>query len=302
MARRTKGRKVNGILLLDKSVGMSSNQALQKARYLLQAQKAGHTGSLDPIATGLLPLCFGEATKLSQYLLESRKSYRAGIRLGEMTTTGDAEGEVVEQNPVQVTRSQIEQALANFSGDIQQVPPMYSALKHQGQPLYKLARQGIEVERQPRNVTVYRLELASQANDFIELGIQCSSGFYVRSLAHDLGQALGCGAHVVSLRRTGVAGFDISAAVTLDQLEEMSLEQRDAQLIRCDKGITFMPEVKLSTDAAFYLLQGQPVKAMNMPDQGLVRLYGPDQEFMGVGKILDDGRVAPKRLVFSRVQ
>ncbi len=296
MARR-KGNDVHGILLLNKPRGLSSNQALQKARRLFNAKKAGHTGSLDPIATGLLPLCFGEATKVSQYLLESPKRYVAGVRFGVSTTTCDTEGEVVKQTECSVSQEQVQKLLKRFQGEIQQVPPMYSALKHNGQPLYKLARQGIEVERPARSVCVYEVNILSMDNNLLMLDLTVSSGFYVRSLAYDLGEILGCGGHIESLQRTSVGGFDLNQAVSLEALESLSDDERTAQLISADKGITFLPPVELSIDAAYYLVQGQPVKVANAPDSGLVRLYDKNKHFIGIGKVLDDGRVAPKRLL-----
>ncbi len=296
MARR-KGEDIHGILLLDKPRGLTSNRALQTARRLFRARKAGHTGALDPVATGLLPLCFGEATKVSRYLLESPKRYLAGIRFGISTTTCDSEGEIIERKACRVTVAQLQQGLKKFHGDILQTPPMYSALKYQGQPLYKLARQGIEVERPARPVTVYAAGVVALADNLLQLELTVSSGFYVRSLAHDLGKMLGCGAHMESLRRTAVAGFDIDHAVTLEQLQNLSPGERLQQLVPVDRGVDFLPPVVLNVDAAYYLRQGQPVSVANAPAQGLVRLYDRDRRFLGIGRVLDDGRVAPKRLL-----
>jgi len=296
MARR-KGRELHGILLLDKPRGLTSNQALQAARRLFDAKKAGHTGSLDPIATGLLPLCFGEATKVSRYLLESPKRYLAGIRLGVSTTTGDTEGDVVASTDCAVSKKQVQQVLESFQGEILQTPPMYSALKHQGQPLYKLAKQGIEVERQARPVSVYASKIVSLNDNLLMLDLSVSSGFYVRSLACDMGQMLGCGGHIETLRRTAVAGFDIESSVPLDQLGSMSGQERLKLLMPADRGISFLPPVELSQDAAYYLTRGQAVRVASAPDHGLVRLYDKDRRFIGIGRILDDGRVAPKRLL-----
>ena len=214
-------RQVNGVLVLDKPRGMSSNQALQKVRWLLNAEKAGHTGSLDPLATGVLPLCFGEATKFSQYLLDADKGYETLAQLGVTTTTGDAEGEVLERRPVALTAEQIEAALQEFRGPIQQIPPMYSALKKDGQPLYKLARAGEVVEREARSVTIARLELLAWHGEQLRLAVDCSKGTYIRTLVEDLGQQLGCGAHVAELRRTQAGPFDLSQTVTLETLERL---------------------------------------------------------------------------------
>jgi tRNA pseudouridine55 synthase len=302
MGRRSRsGRAVNGILLLDKPEGLTSNAALQEAKRAFQAAKAGHTGSLDPIATGLLPLCFGEATKVSSFFLNADKHYRSVFTLGAATDTGDSEGRVLSTNiDVNFSDDLIESALDEFRGEIDQVPPMYSAIKFRGQPLYKLARQGIEVERKPRQVTVYELSFTRRDEVSLEISLHCSSGFYVRSLAHELGQRLGCGAHVSSLRRIGVGQFSIDDAVSLQSLhEETDLQALDSLLIAMDVGLKHLPGVKLSDDAAYYLCRGQPVKAADVPSNGWVRLYADEAGFLGVGKVLDDGRVAPKRLFNS---
>jgi len=303
--KRSTREAVDGLLLLDKPAGVTSNGALQKAKWLMNAKKAGHTGSLDPIATGLLPLCFGEATKLSSYLLESDKTYETTVQLGEVTETGDREGDVVQKCDVTVSAADIEQALVPFRGDIMQTPPMYSALKRDGQPLYKLARQGIVVEREARPITVHELELLSFDSEAatVDLRMRCSSGFYVRSLAHDLGEALGCGGHVKVLRRTAVAGFDLSGAITIDALEaiEAPAERRN-HLMAPDQGLDHIPPINLSVDAAFYICRGQPVNAGQggFAVDDIVRLYAPEAGFLGIGTILDDGRVAPKRLFALR--
>jgi tRNA pseudouridine55 synthase len=299
MGRRSRsGRAVNGILLLDKPQGLTSNAALQEAKRAFQAGKAGHTGSLDPIATGLLPLCFGEATKVSSFFLNADKQYESVFTLGAATDTGDSEGRVLSTNAdVNISDDVIESALDEFRGEIDQVPPMYSAIKFQGQPLYKLARQGIEVERKPRQVTIYELSFTRRDEVSLEISLHCSSGFYVRSLAHELGQRLGCGAYVSSLRRIGVGRFSIDDAVSLQSLhEETDLQALDNLLIAMDVGLKHLPGVKLSDDAAYYLCRGQPVKAADVPSQGWVRLYADEAGFLGVGMVLDDGRVAPKRL------
>jgi len=298
--RRAKGDAIDGILLLDKDGGMTSNGALQRAKRMLNAQKAGHTGSLDPIATGLLPLCFGEATKVSSFLLESDKAYVTDVQLGVTTETCDIEGEVVTRRSVSVTEAQINAALDAFRGDILQIPPMYSAIKRDGQPLYKLARQGIEVEREPRPVTVHALTLDAfdEQTSVVRLSMRVSSGFYVRTLAFDLGEALGCGGHVVTLRRTEVAGFTLDQSIGLGQLEATEeLSERRKALLPSDVGLAHLPSVTLSVDATFYLCRGQAVRAAELPiADSIVRLYSSDTGFLGLGTVLDDGRVAPRRL------
>ena len=299
MAKRKKNcRELNGILLIDKPHGMTSNQVLQRAKRILQACKAGHTGSLDPIATGLLPLCFGEATKVSQFMLDADKQYWVRIKLGESTTTYDIEGEVVSTGAVNVDRRQIEKALKSFTGTISQLPPMYSAVKQGGQALYKLAREGKEVERNPREVTVYRIDILDFDGEYLELEILCSKGTYVRTIAHDLGQVLGCGAHVVELRRLGVGDFRIDEAVDLEDIEELqSPDEIERLLLPVDEALLGLPDVTLTSLATHYLLQGQPVTARHGQEPGLVRLYSDENAFLGMGEVLDDGRVAPKRLM-----
>ncbi len=295
--RRPGGRNIQGILLLDKPVGLTSNGALQEVKALYKARKAGHTGSLDPIATGLLPICFGEATKISSFFLDADKRYMTVFRFGESTDTGDAEGEVIFTAPVNVSADAIEKALAAFRGRIQQIPPMYSAIKHRGQPLYKLARQGIEIERKPRDVIVYKANWRRLNANSIEVELHCSSGFYVRTLAHEVGERLGCGAHVASLRRVGVGSFSVDNAVSLEQLRHAeSVEDLDRLLIPADEGLADLPDVVLSADAAYYLCRGQPVRASGSPPSGWVRLYAKEAGFLGVGQVMADGRVAPKRL------
>ena len=292
MARQRKGRLLDGILLLDKPVGLSSNQALQRAKRLFFAAKAGHTGSLDPLATGVLPLCFGEATKFSQYLLDADKAYASTFVLGERRSTGDAEGEVLATASAgAISREQVEQALEAFRGAIEQVPSMYSALKHAGQPLYKLARKGQEVERAARPVVVHRLELlAFRPGERAEVDVQleCSKGTYVRSIAEDLGAALGCGGYVSALRRTRAGPFALDQCVTLDAL-----------LLPADTALDALPTVRLTESGGFYLRQGQPVQVPNAPHNGMVRVALETGEFLGVGEILDDGRVAPRRLIVT---
>jgi tRNA pseudouridine55 synthase len=305
MARRRKGRSLDGILVLDKPGGMSSNQALQVVKRLYGAAKAGHTGSLDPLATGVLPLCFGEATKFSRFLLDADKAYASTFVLGVATTTGDAEGEVLEARDTgHLSAEDIETALSRFRGEIEQVPSMFSAIKHNGQPLYKLARQGREVERESRKVTVYALELTGfRPGERAELDvlIRCSKGTYVRSIAEDLGQLLGCGAHVGALRRTQAGPFDASMQVQLATLEALkdngALGEMDRLLQPLDAALGELPLVRVSEAGGFYIRQGQPVQVPNSPCSGMVRMGLETGEFLGVGEILDDGRVAPRRLI-----
>ena len=299
--RRQRGRNVQGILLYDKPLGESSNKALQKVKGLYYASKAGHTGSLDPLATGLLPLCFGGATKVSAFLLDADKRYWTRIKLGETTTTGDSEGELLQQrSAAAITPETLELQLEAFQGDIQQIPPMYSALKHQGERLYKLAREGVEVERQPRHVTIHEIKLLQCDLPEFELEVHCSKGTYIRTLAEDIGDALGCGAHVVGLRRTQVGPFSTDGMVDLPTLEaaaEAGRDALDALLLPVDTALLDWPKVKLNSDSTFYLRQGQPVIVPKAPTQGRVRIYDDQDDFIGVGEILDDGRVAPKRLI-----
>ena len=296
--RRPACNAVDGVLLLDKPLGKTSNQALQTAKRSLNACKAGHTGSLDPIATGLLPLCFGEATKLSHFLLDADKRYQATFRLGQVTTTYDSEGEVVNEVPVSVTRKEIEQAMLAFIGEIEQIPPMYSAIKHGGQALYKLARAGVEVERSPRQVTVNDFRLLALRESEIDVEIACTKGTYIRTLAHDLGQRLGCGAHVTGLRRLAVGKITIEQATPLSALEAIpDIKSRIGLLLPADAMLTEIPVIQLTALAAHYLRQGQPVTARHALRDGWVRLYDETQHFLGVGEVLDDGRVAPRRLL-----
>ncbi len=293
-----RGDNLSGLLLLDKPKGVTSNGALQDAKRLLNARKVGHTGSLDPIATGLLPLCFGSATKLSSLFLNADKTYWTRIRLGERTATGDSEGEVLDRKSVVVSQHDIENALLNFQGEFQQIPPMYSAVKMNGTPLYKLAREGIEIKRNPRNVVVYTMALKSFDGRDLELELKCSHGFYVRGLAHDLGDLLKCGGHVIALRRLAVANLKIEDAVDLSEMAAMpELASRRQVLIPIGDGLSHLPDISLSADAAFYLCRGQAVRADGLPNNGEVRLYTKDVGFLGIGRVTDDGRVAPRRLV-----
>jgi tRNA pseudouridine55 synthase len=290
-------KNINGILLLDKPIGFSSNQALQKIKWLLKAAKAGHTGTLDPLATGLLPLCFGEATKFAHFLTDADKTYIATIKLGATTTTGDAEGEVLTTSPVNVSRSEFEQACQQFTGEISQTPPMYSALKFEGKALYEYARAGVEIERQARLVTIHSIEVNSFAGDVAVVTVTCSKGTYIRTLAEDIGKQLGCGAHLIGLRRTATADYQIAQAVTLEQFEAMSEEERLAALAPPDSAVHYLPAITLDDDGAFYLLQGQAVWRSGTVPSGLLRLYNEQQVFLGLGELQDDGKIAPKRLM-----
>jgi tRNA pseudouridine55 synthase len=299
MGRKNKGRKVHGVVLLDKPLKLSSNHALQRVKRLFDANKAGHTGSLDPLATGMLPICLGEATKVSAFLLDADKTYRFKCKLGETTVTGDAEGDILKTRPFEhVQLADIENYLPELTGDIMQVPPMYSALKKDGQRLYDLARQGIEVERKARPVTIYSLDLISFENGEVELETRCSKGTYVRTLCEDLGELLGCGAYVTELRRTSVGPYQ-SGMMTLDELMglgENGFDALDKIMLELDSGIDDWPVVELDADSAYYIKLGQPVQIARAPTEGLVRIYADDQ-FIGIGKINDDGRVAPKRMM-----
>lgn len=303
MARRskTKGRNVKGVLLLDKPPGLTSNDALQKVKLLYRARKAGHTGSLDKAASGLLPLCFGEATKFSGFLLNADKHYRTIFQLGIQTSTGDAEGDIVFRGETgKLTRKRVEAVLATFLGTVVQVPPMFSALKHKGQRLYKLAHQGLEVDREPREITVHSMDLLDYRGDELELDIRCSKGTYIRTLAEDIGKELGCGAHVKALRRIGVGPYSDENMLTVPELEGIAgtgMQGLDELLLGIDSVVQDMPSVNLVDSVAYYLCQGQPVTVPRAPTRGMLRIYGEDGRFLGVGEVLADGRVAPKRLV-----
>lgn len=301
--RRRGGRNLNGILLLDKATGVTSNGALQMAKKMFAAAKAGHTGSLDPLATGMLPICFGEATKFSQFLLDADKSYRVCAQLGVTTETGDADGEVLETRPVSVSESQVLDELDGFLGQIEQIPSMYSAIKHNGTPLYKLAREGITVERQPRRVTIYEIADAGlEEGDRVHFDVTCSKGTYVRTLVEDLGARLGCGAHVAGLRRLSAGPYPAERMMTLERLGEIKaeggFEAIDEYLLPLSTSVADWPRVSLGDNAAYYLQQGQPVMASERPVDGWVSIYqASTEQFLGVGEILEDGRIAPRRLV-----
>ncbi|EIQ7474335.1 TPA: tRNA pseudouridine(55) synthase TruB [Vibrio parahaemolyticus] len=311
MARRRKGRPINGVILLDKPTGISSNDALQKVKRIYFAEKAGHTGALDPLATGMLPICLGEATKFSQFLLDSDKRYRVIAKLGERTNTSDSDGEVVETRPVDVTLEKLEACIEKFRGESDQVPSMFSALKYQGKPLYEYARKGIEVPRESRKITVYEIILHRFEGDEVEMEVHCSKGTYIRTIVDDLGEMLGCGAHVTMLRRTAVAKYPYEKMVTLEHLNEL-LEQAhreeiaprellDPLLMPMDTAVEDLPEVNLIPELADMVQHGQPVQVLGAPEQGALRLtMGEERLFIGVGEMNDDGKIAPKRLVVFR--
>lgn len=305
---RRRGRDIHGVLLLDKPQGLSSNDALQKVKCLYNANRAGHTGALDPLATGMLPICLGEATKFSQYLLDSDKRYRVIAKLGQWTDTSDADGLIVQARPVNFSVEQLAAALKSFRGDTEQVPSMYSALKHQGKPLYEYARAGIKVERDARPITVYELLLIRHEGDELELEVHCSKGTYIRTIVDDIGEKIGCGAHVIFLRRLALSKYPIERMVTLEQLNEL-VEQAHRQelspadlldplLMPMDSPASDFPRVNLLPEVAVYFKNGNPVRVAGVQAKGLVRVTeGEEKKFIGMGEIDDGGRVAPRRLV-----
>ena len=308
MAKRKSGLNVHGIILLDKRLGVSSNRALQEVRRLFNANKAGHTGSLDPLATGLLPLCFGEATKVSALMLDDDKRYQVVVQLGVMTDTGDAEGEVIQVKPVPVlSQAEVLSCLQQFTGEIDQVPPMYSALKQNGKKLYELAREGVVVDRKARRITIYALELLkfddAQAvtPNQLTLDVSCSKGTYIRSLAEDIGNALGCGGTVTQLRRVVAGQFTIQQAKTIEQLTAMSEQELQDALIRVDEPLEHIPLVSLTSQQAIAINYGQSIEFKLSDDIGsintpaLIRMY-QDDIFLGLGEMGLDGRIAPKKL------
>lgn len=284
------------MLLLDKPTGITSNAALQKARWLLNAEKAGHTGTLDPLATGLLPLCFGEATKFAGELLNADKSYRATLQLGVTTDTADAEGQILLIRPVAVDADTSRAAMADFRGDIEQVPPMYSALKRDGKPLYEYARQGIELEREARRVTIYRLELLSCSEDVLVIDVDCSKGTYIRTLAADLGEKLGCGAHLTALRRTRIGNLDVANAIALEDFEALPADCRDGQLAPTDALLAEVPVVQLDASEVERVLHGQGIRREGTSG-ARYRLYTADSMFIGLGEQSTDGWLNPRRLL-----
>jgi tRNA pseudouridine55 synthase len=290
-------RPLEGVLLFDKPLELSSNTALQKVRRLFQAEKAGHTGTLDPLATGLLPICFGEATKFSMALLDADKTYRALLRLGQTTTTGDAEGEITAEHPVEVGQDDVDAVLAKFRGEIQQLPPMHSALKHLGKPLYEYIRKGETIERELRSVVIHELLLNSFSGNKMDITVRCSKGTYIRTLAEDIGAALGCGAHLIGLRRTAIAHFNLNDAYNWQQLAAMSDEERAACVLPLESLMPDMPRLQLDAEQIKRLAQGQRLGLdTGLPD-GKISLHGP-QGFIGVG-LLQGRRLAPDRLLTS---
>ena len=294
-------RNINGVLLLDKPLGFSSNQALQKVKWLFQAAKAGHTGTLDPLATGLLPICLGEATKFAQYVTDADKTYIATVKFGATTTTGDAEGEVIATSDVRFTRAQLESACQSFHGEISQVPPMYSALKFEGKALYEYAREGVDIERQSRLVTISNITITQFDKDVATITVKCSKGTYIRTLAEDIGNVLGSGAYLIGLRRIETAGYELADAITIEQLEqkikETPVEALQSLLLPIDSAILHLPAVTLNADAAHYLMQGQAVWVSGKVPHGEIRLFDDNARFLGLGFLQEDGKIAPKRLM-----
>ncbi|MDG4948585.1 tRNA pseudouridine(55) synthase TruB [Actinobacillus equuli subsp. equuli] len=299
---RKKGRDVHGVFLLDKPQGMSSNDILQKVKRLFQANKAGHTGALDPLATGMLPICLGEATKFSQFLLDSDKRYQVTAKLGERTDTSDAEGQVVEARAVNVGEAEIIAALDQFRGDILQVPTMFSALKHNGKPLYEYARQGITVEREARPITIFELRFIEYSAPYLTLEVHCSKGTYIRTLVDDLGEVLGCGAHVTVLRRLAVANYPIEAMMSYEDLQNLSenqpLEALDQHLLPLDTAVESLPKINLTAEQTKAVGFGQRVKFENINQTyGQVRLFSENGQFLGVAEITNDNVIRPSRMV-----
>ena len=295
-------RPIDGVLLLDKPRGITSSNAVQQIKNFFQAKKAGHTGSLDPLANGMLPICLGEATKFSQYLLDADKTYLVKVRLGIRTASGDSEAEIISQYPVpKLSKREFEKTLTLFLGVIEQIPPMYSALKHKGQPLYKLVRQGIKVNRKSRCVNIYKLNLLYFRGEIIDLYVHCGKGTYIRTLVDDLGEALGCGAHVIELRRLTVAHYLETQMVSLIRLERecenLNKNSLDNYLLPIESIIIHFPVLKLSNKAVSYLQQGQTVMIPQAPNHGFVRLQTQADQFIGIGEALSDARIAPRRLV-----
>ncbi len=303
MARRKKkkGLPVNGILLLNKPAGISSNHALQQVKHLFQAQKAGHTGSLDPLASGMLPICFGEATKFSSFLLNADKRYTTTATLGITTTTGDSEGEILKrETPPALEKELIEATLNKFRGSIEQVPPMFSALKHQGKPLYELARQGIEIKRKSRKVNIHQLTLITHTNSTLKLEVECSKGTYIRTLVEDIGQELGCGAHVSCLHRNQVSPFAKQTMHTLESLQHMDQAHRDNLLLPIDAGLQELPQIVLNNNQCKDLFYGRPI-AIKLPTTAFIRIYNQQHQFLGVGITNDNQKLQPKRLISESI-
>ncbi len=304
MGRNRKGRDLSGVVVLDKPRDMTSSDAVQHVKSSFNARKVGHTGSLDPLATGVLPLCFGEATKFSRFLLTSDKKYWVKLKLGIRTASGDADGDVVEERSTDgVTQDRIQHALESFRGEIDQIPSMYSAIKYRGKPLYKYARQGVEIERESRRINVYSIELSTFDGSEMTLCVHCSKGTYVRTIVDDLGEQLGCGAHVVELRRLMAGPFKESDMVTFEEIETARADGRlDELLAPISSAVSQWPAVRLSATSAYYIRQGQPVLVPHAPSEGWVQLRescSNDEWFLGMGEIMEDGRVAPRRLILG---
>ncbi|MDX3772930.1 tRNA pseudouridine(55) synthase TruB [Chromatiaceae bacterium AAb-1] len=299
MSQRKNARQLNGILLLDKPLEISSNGILQRVRWLFNAAKAGHTGALDPLASGLLPVCFGEATKFSQFLLDTDKTYQVEATLGIRTDTSDAAGEVISEKPVHCTEETLREAMESFRGAQLQIPTMFSALKYQGQPLYKYARQGIDVPREARPITIFRFDLLEYTGNKARFVVHCSKGTYIRTLIDDLGEKLGCGAHVSALHRVQVGPFEAKQMVTVAEIEQLAeqqdLAQLDALLLPVDAGLVTVPALTLDELQLQKLIHGQPA-ATDLPDHAVIKLYRPDGQFTGIGTI-SQGTLISRRLM-----
>ncbi len=302
-------RNISGVLLLNKPYGITSNRALQIVKRLFSATKSGHTGTLDPMATGLLPICFGEATKFSSELLNADKTYQATLKLGYMSTTGDVEGEISQVGSVSpggnlLTTNEVETVLKSFLGRISQLPPMYSALKHQGKPLYSYAREGIDIKRKPREVMIYGLQVESFVGEDLVIKVRCGTGTYIRTLAEDIGKALGCGgAYLIALCRSTIGNFDLNKAQTITLLEELQMHERDCQLHPVDSLLHNYPMIDLDCKATSFLIQGRPVfnypAAIEFPEGEIVRLYNHKKHFLGLGEVLAEGKIISKRLMMT---
>lgn len=296
MQKKSLKREIDGVFLLNKPLGFSSNQALKKVQWLLNAKKAGHTGTLDPMASGLLPICLGEATKFSHRLLEANKTYIATIQLGITTTTGDQEGEIVSKKDAEVHDSQLKEILIKFTGDITQIPPMYSALKFEGKPLYEYAREGIEIDRKSRQVTIHAITLLKFEDSVMTIEVSCTKGTYIRTLAEDIGQALGCGAYLKGLERTQTGNFQLTNAITIEALEAMGMPSREKTLLLTDALLKDLSSIELTLTETEAIKKGQPIDFNEESDKEL-RLYSVSGQFVGVGQSDSLGRLFPKRLI-----